>query len=53
MTEIGKNILTDPIYSSFVELQTLIKNKMIPNAQGEGSYTYNAAGTNEPVQKQV
>ncbi|WP_303869757.1 hypothetical protein [Acetobacterium wieringae] len=53
MTEIGKNILTDPIYSSFVELQTLIKNKMIPDAQGEGTYTYNAAGTNEPVQKQV
>jgi len=53
MTEIGKNILTDPIYSSFVELQTLIKNKMIPNAQGEGTYTYNAVGTNDPVQKQV
>ena len=53
MTEIGKNILTDPIYSSFVELQTLIKNKMIPNSQGEGSYTYNAAGTNEPVKKEV
>ena len=53
MTEIGKNILTDPIYSSFVELQTLIKNNMIPNAQGEGTYTYNAAGSNESVQKQV
>ncbi len=53
MTEIGKNILTDPIYSSFVELQTLIKNKIIPDAQGEGSYTYNAAGTNEPVKKEV
>ena len=53
MTEIGKNILTDPIYSSFVELQTLIKNKMIPDAQGEGSYSYNAAGTNEPVRKEV
>ncbi|WP_414733065.1 hypothetical protein [Acetobacterium carbinolicum] len=53
MTEIGKNILTDPIYSNFVELQTLIKNKMISDAQGEGSYTYNATGTNEPVKKEV
>ncbi len=53
MTEIGKNILTDPIYNNFVELQTLIKNKIIPNAQGEGTYTYNAAGTNEPVKKEI
>jgi hypothetical protein len=26
---------------------------MIPDAQGEGSYSYNAAGTNEPVRKEV
>ncbi|WKY42809.1 hypothetical protein Q5O14_08965 [Eubacteriaceae bacterium ES2] len=53
MIEIGKNILTDPMYDSFVEMQTLVQNQIIPNAQGEGSYTYNATGTSEPVQKEI
>ncbi|WKY48967.1 hypothetical protein Q5O24_06525 [Eubacteriaceae bacterium ES3] len=53
MTEIGKNILTDHMYDSFVGMQTLVQKQIIPNAQGQGSYTYNATGTSEPVEKEI
>ena len=53
MTEIGKNVLTDDMYSGFPELQSLIRDKMIPNAQGSGEYTYYASGMGSPVNKKI
>jgi hypothetical protein len=53
MTEIGKNVLTDDLSSGFEELRKLIKDKMIPNKQGNGKYTYCTSGVDSPVEKYI
>lgn len=53
MTEIGKNILTDPMYDAFTQMQTLVQKQIIPNQQGQGTYTYNATGSKQAVDKEI
>lgn len=44
MTEISRNVLTDPMYAEFESLRALIQERMLPELQGEGEYTFYASG---------
>ncbi|MDD3572980.1 MAG: hypothetical protein PHP07_08575 [Eubacteriales bacterium] len=44
MTEISRNVLTDPMYAEFESLRGLIQEHMLPQRQGEGEYTFYASG---------
>lgn len=53
MTEIGKNTLTDTVYSGFEELKQLLSEKMIPQKQGEGSYHFYSSGMGSAIKKYI
>jgi LysM repeat protein len=53
MTEIGKNVLTDTVYSGFEELKQLLSEEMIPQERGEGSYHFYSSGMGSAIKKYI
>lgn len=53
MTEIGKNILADELYADYEDLLNLVKNQIIPKAQGKGAYTFHASGMGSSINKNI
>ena len=53
MMEIGKNLLTDPVYTQSESLQTFIRDELMPITGGFSEYTFYGAGMTQEVLKRV
>ena len=52
--QIGLNVFTDPVYNNYTEMKTFIRDKVIAESEGYGTYHFNRSlASNEIVNKQA